>query len=125
MIDGKADDSAHIQEKSLLLYDRDSKLHCNHLYDKKRNFWAYFDLCGGIECSPIARVFLEVAKQSCGYMRFLSSLMRYLHGKPRSLYGNPIACGSDFQRTASPPNGNRHKLREDLRRFRFHGIRNT
>jgi hypothetical protein len=122
---GMANGNARNQGEILQLYGQDLMPHGTPLYDMKRNLRSFFDLYGGTECNPKAHVFLEVAKQRCGYMRYLSSSSRYLRGKPRSLYGNPIACGLDFQRTASPPDGNRHRLKEDPGRFRFHGIRNT
>ena len=125
MFYGKANDSAHNQARSLLLYGQDSKPRGKSLYDKKRNLGAHFDLCGGTGCSPTVHVFLEEAKKNCGYKMNLSSLVHHLHDKPRSLYGNPIAYGWDFQRTTNHPNGKKHTLREGLHRFHFHGIRNT
>jgi hypothetical protein len=125
MFYGKANDSARNQARSLLLHGQDWMLHGTLLCDKRRNLWAYFDLCGGTAYNPKTHVFLEAAMKNCGYKMSLSSLWHHLHGKPRSLCGNPIVCGWDFQRSTNHPNDKKHILMEGLHRCHFHGIRNT
>jgi hypothetical protein len=125
MFDGKANDSARNRGGSLQLCGQDLKPHCNPLYDKKRTFWAYCGLCGGTEYNPTACDFLEVAKKFCGCMMNFSSLWHFPHGKPRNLYGNPIAYDWDFQRSTNHPSGKKHTLWEVPSRLHSHGIRNT